>query len=111
VVNAAPDWTPQLGYTDGAPMLFWDGRELIELKMVVDSLSGAAAAAETLNARFFFRRVGWDGEAGKYIWGAFDRNDFKRGGGTTTFDPTPLKTFKTNSTDPLIMWAAAKGGR
>lgn len=110
--NPAPDWTPQPGYTGGTPVLFWDGKEMIEVRMADDGLATAARAAESLNSRYFFKVVAHDTESNTYIWGAYDRHAFKHSGGTTSWTHgPPLKTFKSNSTDPLIMWAAAKGGR
>jgi hypothetical protein len=105
----ASDWVAQPHYTGGTLVLFWDGRELIEVRMSSNALADAAAAADSLKARFFFCPVN---RPSGLEYHAYDRDQIKRSGrGTTTWSGSPLKTFKTNDTAPLIMWAAAKGGR
>lgn len=102
----ADTWHPQPHYTGGEPVQFWDGRELIEVRMNSNLLIDAASAARSLDARFFFKRIDYDAETATYTWGAWDRGAFSV---AREKNPDPLKTFKTNDTAPLIMWAAAKG--
>ena len=104
------EWQTPTGYTGGEQILFWDGEEMIELRMVDDLLSTAAQAALSLKARFFFKKVGHDAEQDLPIWAAYDRETVKRFTNSTQIEP-PKKTFTTDDTAPLIMWAAAKGGR
>lgn len=102
----ADAWAPQPHYAGGEPVQFWDGKELIEVRMNSNLLIDAANAARSLNARFFFKRISYDAETQTYTWGAWDRGSFTT---VRKENPGPLKTFKTNDTAPLIMWAAAKG--
>lgn len=106
---ASGDWVPQPHYTGGEPVQFWDGREMIEVRMNSSSVMDAAAAAESLKARFFFRRIAYDAKTMTYTWGAWDRHWVVRQTTHKAQNSEPMKTFKTNDTAPLIMWAAAKG--
>ena len=54
------EWKVPVGYTGGELVLYWDGKELIEMRMVDDRLTTAAEAARTLKSRFFFKKVGHD---------------------------------------------------
>lgn len=102
---------PQPHYTGGEPVLFWDGKEMIEVRMNDGLIQTAVAAAESLQARFFFKRIAHDAKTMTYTWGAYDARQARiatKHGNTGTVEPR--KTFKTNDTAPLIMWAAALGG-
>lgn len=104
----ADGWVPQPHYTDGEIVLFLEGHELVEVRMNDTSVTTAVRAANSLNARFFFRRVAYDRESMTYTWAAYDRHDFSSRGGTTTWSGQPRKTFKTNDTAPLLMWGVAR---
>lgn len=85
----------------------------LSIRLTEHSTAAICKAARDLRARYFIAVDGWDNMRACPIWGVFDMRTAQKD------DPTPgawsirdpIKKFSTESPDPAVMWALAKGDR